>query len=381
MARFDRYILSQLLALFGFFALVLVGVYWINRAVVLFDQIIGDGHSAMVFLEISALTLPAVIRIVLPVAAFVAAVWGTNRLMADSELVVLQATGFSPFRMARPFLAFGLSVAAMMLILTHLLVPLSAAEMADRRAEIAQNLTARILKEGQFLHPAKGITLFIGNLAEDGGIENLMLADHRNPARSEVHSAGRALFLRGEAGPRLIMLEGLSQAYDATGRRLSVTRFGEFVFDLGAVIEPAAPRGRRIGELPTPSLVLGGPEAAAAIQAAPAGYLEYEIHTRFGDPLLAVGAALLGLGALLQGGYSRFGLWPQIGLAVGLVVVVQVIATAAVRFGPGLPGGWVLGYAAPFAAAAMGAALLWRASLPRRHRPAGARATPGGAGR
>ncbi|MEO6300594.1 MAG: LPS export ABC transporter permease LptF, partial [Paracoccaceae bacterium] len=47
MTRFDRYLLSQLLTMFGFFALVLVGVYWINRAVGLFDQLIGDGQSAL----------------------------------------------------------------------------------------------------------------------------------------------------------------------------------------------------------------------------------------------------------------------------------------------------------------------------------------------
>ena len=35
LTRFDRYILSQLMMLFGFFALVLVMVYWVNRAVVL----------------------------------------------------------------------------------------------------------------------------------------------------------------------------------------------------------------------------------------------------------------------------------------------------------------------------------------------------------
>ena len=40
MARFDRYLLSQLMVVFGFFSLVLVMVYWINRAVVLFDRLI-----------------------------------------------------------------------------------------------------------------------------------------------------------------------------------------------------------------------------------------------------------------------------------------------------------------------------------------------------
>ena len=112
MPRFDRYLLTQLLAVFGFFALVLVLVYWVNQAVGLFDQLIGDGQTALVFLEFSVLTLPNVISLVLPIAAFAAAVFVANRLTQDSEMVVMQATGFSSFRLARPVLIFGLIVAA-----------------------------------------------------------------------------------------------------------------------------------------------------------------------------------------------------------------------------------------------------------------------------
>ena len=93
MSRYDRYVLSQYLLFFGFFALILVAVFWINRAVVLFDRLIGDGQSAMVFLEFSALTLPNLIRMVLPMAAFAATVYVTNRLNSESELTVMQATG------------------------------------------------------------------------------------------------------------------------------------------------------------------------------------------------------------------------------------------------------------------------------------------------
>jgi lipopolysaccharide export system permease protein len=95
-ARFDRYVLSQLMVAFGLFALVLVLVYWINRAVRLFDQIIASGESATVFLELSLLTLPNVIKLVLPVAAFAATVYVTNRLSNESELVVVQAPASAP---------------------------------------------------------------------------------------------------------------------------------------------------------------------------------------------------------------------------------------------------------------------------------------------
>ena len=146
-AKFDRYLLWQLLTLFGFFSLVLVGVYWINRAVLLFNQIISNGQSAGVFLELTALTLPNVIRLVLPLSAFAAALYVTNRLMTESELVVVQAAGLGPFRLARAAFVFGLFVTALLLLLSHVLVPASRATLAERRSQIAENVTARFLVE------------------------------------------------------------------------------------------------------------------------------------------------------------------------------------------------------------------------------------------
>ena len=48
------------------------------------------------------LTLPGVIGVVLPIAAFAGAVYVTNRLSTESELTVMQATGYSPYRLIRP---------------------------------------------------------------------------------------------------------------------------------------------------------------------------------------------------------------------------------------------------------------------------------------
>lgn len=158
--------LSQLFTLFGFFALVLVAVYWVNRAVILFDQLIADGHTAFVFLEFTALSLPQVIGMVLPMAAFAASIYVTNRLSGDSELTVMQATGFSPWRLARPVLVYGLLLALMMSVLTHLLIPASLQQLKEREREIAGSVSARLLREGTFLHPADGVTFYIrGDLA------------------------------------------------------------------------------------------------------------------------------------------------------------------------------------------------------------------------
>ena len=143
MSRYDRYVLSQFLLFFGFFSLILVAVFWISRAVVLFDRLIGGGQSALVFLEFTALILPNLVRMILPISAFAAAVYVTNRLDSESELTVMRATGSSPWRLARPALYFGLVTAAMMSALTHFLLPASIKQLSLREAEVARNITAQ----------------------------------------------------------------------------------------------------------------------------------------------------------------------------------------------------------------------------------------------
>jgi lipopolysaccharide export system permease protein len=357
--------LSQLLALFGFFALVLVGVYWINRAVGLFDQLIGDGQSALVFLEFSLLTLPNVIRLVLPIAAFAAAVFVANRLMADSELVVMQATGFSAFRLVRPVLWFGAMVALMMLVLMHVLVPASRATLAARSAEIAENITARFLQDGQFMHPAPGITLYIREITPNGELRDLFLQDGRDGDVQVTYTAARALLVRSEAGPKLIMFDGMAQRM-GDGARLGVTRFADFTYDLGALIPQGVAAARDVDALPTPALIAATPALLAETGGTAAAFA-YELHSRFATPLLAMASSLIGFAALLVGAFSRFGLWRQIGLAVVLLIVVQGLNTAAagVALRQGL---WGLAYLAPLVGMAAGCGLLWWAQAPRRIR-------------
>lgn len=373
MPRFDRYLLIQLLAVFGFFALVLVSVYWVNRAVGLFDQLIGDGQTALVFLEFSILTLPNVIRVVLPIAAFAAAVYVANRLMQDSELVVMQATGFSSFRLARPVVWFGLIVTMALLILSHVLVPASREALTARYAEIRQNVTARFLTDGQFTHPAPGVTLYVRELAPSGELLDLFLTDARSAGQEVTYTAEKALFARTDSGPKLLMFNGLVQQITGPERRLALTRFADFTYDLGAFMPKAAAGARSIDALSTAELLSASPALLTETDETRAAFL-YDAHNRFGQPLLAVGAALIGFGALLIGSFSRFGLWRQVVLAIVLLVMVQAVSSFATGLGLKSDRGWIWAYAAPAFGVLLGTGLLWWSQRPRRV----PRAVPGG---
>jgi lipopolysaccharide export system permease protein len=372
--RFDRYLLAQLLTLFGFFSLVLVGVYWINRAVLLFEQLIGDGQSALVFLEFSLLTLPNVIRLVLPISAFAATVYVINRMAQESELVVVQATGFSVMRLARPILIFGVLVAMMLLVLTHFLVPASRTALALRTAEITENITSRFLNEGQFMHPSSGVTLYIKTIAPNGELRDLFLSDDRDPENRVVYTARRALLVRGEkgerpdavAGPKLLMFDGISQSVAGPDRRLAITRFADFTYDLAALIKIGTKTGRSIEELPTLTLLNPTPEILEEIGKKSRAAFLHEGHARFASPLLAPMGAALAFACLMLGGFSRFGLWRQIAVAVGLLILAQMANTAATSAAMRNEQAWPLVYVTPVTGFLIALALMYYAQLPRR---------------
>lgn len=364
LSRFDRYLLSQLLMLFGFFSLVLVAVYWVNRAVSLFDRLIGDGQTALVFLEMTALTLPNVIRMVLPVAAFAASAYVTNRLSTESELVVMQSTGFSAFRLARPVLAFGLVVAVMMGVLVHVLVPASRAALADRQAAIAENVTARFLRPGVFQFPADGVAFYIREISDSGELRDIYLSDARSSESRTSYTARRAFLARSDQGPKLVLFDGMAQTLDLADQRLAVTRFSDFTYDLGAVLSPLKLGARDEGSLSTLELLRADAALAEATGRSRAVLL-YEGHNRLAQPFLATAAAMIGFAALMVGAFSRFGLWKQLlGGAVGLVLV-QMIANSAETLGVRDARLWPLVWLAPLAGLALAAGLLWLSQRPQ----------------
>lgn len=324
MARFDRYMLSQLMVLFGFFSLVLVAVYWINRAVKLFDRLIGDGQTAMVFAEFTALTLPSVIRVVMPIAGFAATLYVTNRISTESELTVMRATGVSPWRLTRPALYFGLIVGLMLSMLTHFLVPASLQQLQLREAEISQNLSARLLTEGTFLHPSDRVTFYIREITPEGRMNDVFLSDRRDPSESITYTAAAAYLVRQESGPALVMIDGLTQRLSRPANQLTTTHFSDLSYNISGFLSADDIRKPQLRHFSTYEM-LTTPVHIQVRTGVSKGAFAEELHTRFVQPLFALSAVLLGFATLLSGGFSRFGVWRQIVLALLLLVLIKAL--------------------------------------------------------
>ena len=324
MTKFDRYMLSQLMVLFGFFALVLVSVFWINKAVRIFDRLISDGQPAWVFLEFTALTLPGVIGAVLPIAAFAGSVYVANRLSTESELTVMQATGYSPWRLVRPVLVYGVIIALMMSLLSHFLVPASLNQLRLRKAEVSQNITAKLLTEGEFLHPAPGITFYIREITPEGALENVFLSDQRDPNAPITYTSTKAYLVQQDGGTKLVMLSGLAQHLKRKDNRLYTTHFDDFSYDVSRLISRNAITLDNVKFADTLDMLMH-PRAVAERTNSTTGAVMSEVHGRFSLALMCIVAAIIGFATLLLGTYSRFGVWWQIVMAFLLLVMVKLI--------------------------------------------------------
>lgn len=365
LAKFDRYMLSQLLLFFGFFSLVLVAVFWINRSVRLFDRLIGDGQTAWVFLELTSLGLPRLILTVLPLSAFAASVYVVNRLSNESEMTVMSATGSSPWRLARPVLVFGLIVGAMMAALAHFLVPAALDRLNTRQNEINQDVTARLLTEGTFLHPSRAVTLYTRDIDEDGVLHDVFLSDRRDLDVRVIYTADTAYLVQQAGTTSLIMVDGQAQRLRTSDNRLAVANFKDFSYDISNLMRTQVIRARSASAMTTPEFFVDWDQVGERTGQSK-GFIAEEFHSRFAQPAFAAIGALLGFAVLISRGFSRFGAWREILFAfVGLLTLdgIRAMLTDMIRDQAGL---WPLAYLPAALGTLLVMVLLNFAARPRR---------------
>jgi lipopolysaccharide export system permease protein len=361
--KLDRYILRRLAAAFGFFLLIFTGVIWLTQSVQLIDTVVSSGQSASTFLTFSALVLPQVFVIVLPLSGIGAALYTLNNLYSDSELVVMMAAGHGPLQLLRPVLVFGAAIAIAMAVVLMVLIPLAGRELSERTRAIRSDLAASLIVERQFIHPVQGLTLFIDETGRSGEMEGIFLNDGRDPAQVVTYSAERAIFLREQDEARLVMQDGVALTTTEADELNSVV-FERFVFDLSELIRDQSRRTPRPSEYSVLALLNPSPEMLDTRYSA--GDYISEAHYKLSLPLLAMTYPVIALVTFLAGGYRRSGFGRRVVVAVGVAIVLQVAMFACQAQVDEQPGRWPLMYLPELLAAAYTVVMLKVLSKPRR---------------
>lgn len=369
MKTLDRYILEQLVGPLGFFVLVLTGVVWLTQSLRVIDTVVNNGQTAMVFVEFTLLLLPVVVSIVLQLSALAAVVYTLHRLLNESELVAAFAGGVSRLRMSRPVAVFGLGVAAILAVDTLYVMPTAARVMRDRVAEVRGDIAAGLIRDGRFLHPARGLTVYIREISSQNELMGVMVQDARDPDRPVTYTAQSGYLAQIEQRPVLRMFEGMAQRLGDDGQQLSLLRFDSFAYDLSHFIKDTSDRRRKASERYFYELLNPSPDEATTQKER--GKFIAEGHEQLSAPLYAVALPMVAAAILLGARFSRRGMTGRIATALALGAAIRVVGLVMKSAVTGSPELWPLMYAVPVLATA---AAVW--SLSRERWPAPPRQSP-----
>jgi lipopolysaccharide export system permease protein len=303
MPRLSIYVLRQLAGPVALFSFLLTSVIWLSQSLRLLDLVINRGQSAPTFVYLTLLILPGLLVIILPLAYFAGALYGLHKLNADSELVVMQASGVSRMQLAAPVLV----VAAAMMVLTYLcslyLGPLGQRAMREKEVDIRADIGAAILNEGVFNTPADGLTVFIRELAIDGQIRGILVHDGRTALHPTTYIAESGLLVQTRAGVRLIMLDGTIEQSSTAGSKLSVLKFQRYVFNLDQFAGPAHAMQLDTSERYLPELFW--PASAETLDTRIRNIYFAEGNNRLAAPLYCLAFALIAFAAVMHGRGGR----------------------------------------------------------------------------
>ncbi len=312
MKQLDRYVLHQLVGPFLFFMVIFGGILWLNQALRIVDVVINNGQSGRVFAELSLYLLPKVMETVVPVAAFAAAIFLTNRLYSEAELVVFMGVGHGPANTTMPFFAFGVVCFVLMSVLVHFVTPVALGKFQDRQYAISKEFLTQFVSAGEFSSPEDGVTIFFGQTSPDGSLVDVLINDRRDEGVVVTHTASSGRIISSENEPKLVLIEGSIHQFYPETRTLTTIQFDSLSYDLKQFAKDIGARVIRSEE--TVSWKLGASKDGSA---------GLEWHDRLVKSLLAIVVPVLGAIVLLSAGFSRSGFFLRIALGVVFMVAIN----------------------------------------------------------
>jgi lipopolysaccharide export system permease protein len=326
MNSIGRYIFRQIFEATAFVTVALACAVWLTQSLRYVELIVNRGLSIGLFGYLTVLLLPTFLLVILPISLFCAILFIYNKLMSDSELVVLRAAGLSNLALSRPAIMMGLGVVIICYSLSLYFLPASFRQFKNLEYTIRNDYSAILLQEGAFNSLNDGLTVYVRSRESSGELLGILVHDSRIPEKPVTMMAERGALVISDEGPRVLMINGNRQEVQRESGQLSLLYFDRYTFDLGQFTGRLETRWRTPEERYLHELIW--PDYSNEGDAYYAKKLITEGHQRLVAPLYALGFVLISLASLLAGEFDRRGQAKRVIFAVGAVVVVQAAGIA-----------------------------------------------------
>lgn len=355
-----RYIFVQSAVPFAMATVVLTGIIWLTQALKMLDLLITQGQSLGTFFELSVLALPSAVNTVLPIALFVALLYSLNKLISDSELVVIFSAGISRWSVAWPVMILVSLTMALVLVLNLYLMPAGMRELRERLFQIRGDIATSLIREGAFTNPVSGLTVYVRSRTPNGGIRGILVHDERVPGKAVTYMAETGEMVRTDDGPRLVMYNGnIERVSEPTGPKqspVSLLYFDKYTYDLSQystshTVTEYESRERFLPELFNPaSNDLYGQQFKIRLRA--------EGHDRLVATLYPLMFAMIALACLLPAPFNRRGYTLRIAMGAAAAIVARLVGFGLINLAAMQPTATALIYLLPLAVSGVCAAMI-----------------------
>jgi lipopolysaccharide export system permease protein len=334
MGSMSRYIFRTTFGAFLVVLITLTALIWVTQALRDFDLMTNQQQTFIAFLQITSMVMPMLILIIAPIALMIAAAFVLNRISADSELIVLNAAGSSPWRLFRPFLLVALTVAVLVAVISAQLAPQALRQMRDWVSAVRANLVTYIIQPGRFTTIEKGLTFHIRERRLSGKFLGIFVDDRRDPQEHVTVIAEEGEILKTDGGTFLLLNKGSVQRREPSQRDPSIVVFDSYAIDLSRF--NSAPnihysvRERFLWDLINPA-------ADDPLVKSQAGRFRAELHDRLVAPLYPIAFVVIAYAFLGAPRTNRQSRGLSIASAIVAVTGLRLLGFASTIIGAHVP--------------------------------------------
>ena len=330
----DRYVVKEMGPPFAIGVSVFTFFLVIDRIYQLTDLVITKSVPFALVLPLLIYMLPAFLALTLPMALLVAVLLVCGRLASDLEVAALKASGVSPLRLFRPFLAVAVAVTLLISWLTLVVGPWSSGAFQRQLFRILQSRATTGIKERTFSASFGQFVIYVDEVSPSQvRLKGLLVSDERNPEQSRIIVAREGRLLSDERTRRITLrfLDGsISESDVADLRRFRQTYFSlyDMALPLDAPIAAAAREEKPEKQLPLRELIAEAERLRRAGQIVEPYYVE--MHKRFALPVAALVFTLVGFPLGIRS--HRGGRAVALALSFGIVVSYYIFYTSMEGF-------------------------------------------------
>ena len=246
MRIFTRYILKEVLwhGLIG--ASVFTFVIFMRELTRILEAVVRNSAPFPSVAEIFFLTLPAALKVTIPMGVLVGILLGLSRMAADSEVTAMRASGVSVRKFLKIISVFGIAAWILALVNTVIIEPRSAAALARLQTQLAATQISFEVQPHVFYEGFKNHVLYVEDVTSASGTavwKNVFDADISVPGAPKITIAKQAVVSAiSNDSIRLHLING--ETHDTNSRtpdQYTITTFEEtdIAISLPPVEKPA----------------------------------------------------------------------------------------------------------------------------------------------